>query len=150
MSDERQKARSLYDADRPAAWGRGEMSEERIRVAAWLERLEFRPYSALRTTQKIRKALLPLRNAIVWRALFELPRRVSREVRAQRGAMEFEYGRLTPNLDEYVGTDSDAFTSMDPRALAIWFTSRGWKVVSHPDLRARMLARHEPVVVRKP
>ncbi|HUP61202.1 MAG TPA: class I SAM-dependent methyltransferase [Thermoanaerobaculia bacterium] len=252
MSEDRARARSFYDADRPAAWGRGEMSEERRRVTEWLERLdargptlelgcgagalagvgedyvaldlaltplrriggravladmealpfregsvgsvftwaamehvphpervlaevarvlrgagvaifapawhcrpwaaeglEFRPYSALRTTQKIRKALIPLRNAIWWRAIFEVPRRISRELRGRSRAMPFEYDRLSPNLDEYVGTDSDAFTSMDPQAVAIWFASRGWDVVSHRTMRERMLARHEAVVARK-
>ena len=111
------------------------------------EGLEFRPYSDLTATQRIRKALIPFRNAIVWRALFELPRRVLRELRRPR---TFEYHRLQPNLEEYVGTDCDAFSSMDPHAAAIYFEVRGWEVVSHPTLSARMRARHEPVVVRKP
>jgi SAM-dependent methyltransferase len=111
------------------------------------EGLEFRPYSALTLTQRVRKALIPFRNAVAWRALFELPRRVSRELRRTR---KFEYHRLTPNLDEYVGTDCDAFTSMDPHAAALYFAVRGWEVLSHPSFRDRMLARHSPVVVRKP
>ncbi|HYO79653.1 MAG TPA: class I SAM-dependent methyltransferase [Thermoanaerobaculia bacterium] len=111
------------------------------------EGLEFRPYRALTVSQRVRKALIPLRNAILWRSLFEMPRRVSRELRRTR---TFEYGRLQPNLDEYVGTDCDAFTSMDPHAAAYYFAVRGWDVLSHPTRRARMLARHEPVVVRKP
>jgi ubiquinone/menaquinone biosynthesis C-methylase UbiE len=111
------------------------------------EGLEFRAYSALTFTQRIRKALIPFRNAIAWRALFELPQRVFRELRRTR---EFEYARLQPNLEQYVGTDCDAFTSMDPHAAAIYFAARGWEVLSHPTLRERMLARHEPVVVRKP
>jgi len=113
------------------------------------EGLEFRPYSALRFSQKARKALIPLRNAIWWRAAFELPRRVVREMRARRGPVAFSYDRLNPNLEHYIGTDSDAFTCMDPQAMAIWFASRGWEVVSHRTRRARLLARHEPVVVRK-
>jgi SAM-dependent methyltransferase len=111
------------------------------------EGLEFRPYAALTFTQRIRKALIPFRNAILWRAIFELPRRVSRELRRTRA---FEYRRLRPNLDEYVGTDCDAFTSMDPHAAALYFVVRGWEVLSHPSFRGRMLARHAPVVVRKP
>lgn len=253
MKNETGRARAFYDADRPAAWGRTEMSQERQRVAGWLERLnargptielgcgagalaglgetyvaldlalaplrriggravladmesipfrnatvgcifswaamehvphpervlaeitrvlradgvailapawhcrpwaaeglEFREYSALSATQRIRKALIPFRNAIWWRAIFELPRRLRREWRGRSKPIDFEYRKLTPNLDEYVGTDSDAFTSMDPEAMAIWFASRGWDVVSHRSFSNRMLARHEPVVVRKP
>jgi len=113
------------------------------------EGLEFRAYSELRPTQRVRKALIPFRNARWWRAVFEVPRRVTRELRGRARPIDFEYDRLSPNLDEYVGTDSDAFTSMDPQAMAIWFHSRGWEVLSHRSLKSRMLARHEPVVVRR-
>lgn len=113
------------------------------------EGLEFRPYGELTFTQRIRKRLIPFRNAILWRALFEAPRRVCRELAAFVRTPPFTYGRLEPNLDEYVGTDCDAFTSMDPHTAALYFAARGWEVLSHPGRKARMLARHEPVVVRK-
>jgi len=115
------------------------------------EGLEFRPYRALRPGQRVRKRLIPLRNALWWRAMFEMPRRLVREWRLRRGTpLPFHYRRLQPNLDEYVGTDSDAFVSMDPHAMAVYFASRGWEVISHPDRAARLRARHEPVVVRRP
>ncbi len=114
------------------------------------EGLEFRPYSALRPAQRVRKALIPLRTSVAWRAMFELPRRIVRELHALRTIPAFEYHRLQPNLDEYVGTDCDAFTSMDPHAAILYFAARGWEVLSHAGLKGRMLSRHEPVVVRKP
>lgn len=114
------------------------------------EGLEFRPHAELSRTQRFRKALLPLRNSIAWRALFELPARVWRELLALIRTPPFTYGRLQPNLDVYVGTDCDAFTSLDPQTMALYFARRGWEVLSHPGLRGRMLARHEPVVVRAP
>jgi len=114
------------------------------------EGLEFRRYQELTLSQRIRKALLPLRNAIWWRAIFELPRRVAREWRGRRGALPFEYRRLTPNLEQYAGTDSDAFTSMDPHAAILYFATRRWDVLSHSTFRARFASRSEPVVVRKP
>jgi SAM-dependent methyltransferase len=115
------------------------------------EGLEFRPFRDLRPWQRVRKALIPLRNAVWWRATFEIPRRIAREWLLRRAApLPFHYRRLQPNLDEYVGTDCDAFTSMDPHAMIIYFASRGWEVLSHPTRLARLTARHEPVVVRKP
>jgi SAM-dependent methyltransferase len=114
------------------------------------EGLEFRPYRDLRPGQRIRKALIPLRSSILWRAAFELPRRIGREIRALYRVPDLEYERLQPNLQEFLGTDSDAFTSLDPQAAILYFAKRGWEVLSHPNARARMLARHEPVVVRKP
>jgi SAM-dependent methyltransferase len=115
------------------------------------EGLQFRPYSVLTFRQKLRKALIPFRNLVLWRALFELPRRLLRELQARRGRpLDFDYDRLEPNLDEYLGTDSDAFTSMDPHAAVMFFATRGWEVLSHPTARARLTARSEPVVVRRP
>lgn len=113
--------------------------------------LEFRPYKDLHGLQRVQKALIPFRNSLVWRAPFELLFRIAREVRAGRGELlPFRYNRLEPNLTEYVGTDCDAFTSMDPHAAILYFSTRGWDVPSHPSRRARLLARSEPVVVRKP
>jgi SAM-dependent methyltransferase len=115
------------------------------------EGLEFRGYAELTASQRFRKRLIPLRNALLWRAAFEAPRRAARELRMLRGRpMTFDYHRLEPNLDEYVGTDCDAFTSMDPHAAILYFASRGWEVLSHPGRRARLLSRAEAVVVRKP
>ena len=115
------------------------------------EGLEFRGYHELTFTQRVRKRLLPIRNALVWRAAFEAPGRALRELKALRGReMKFDYKRLQPNLDEYVGTDCDAFTSLDPHAMILFFASRGWEILSHPGRRERLLSRAEAVVVRKP
>jgi SAM-dependent methyltransferase len=114
------------------------------------EGLEFRPYAALTPGQKIRKALIPFRNLIVWRTLFEVPRRVVGELTALIHKPAFTYHRLEPNLHEYVGTDCDAFTSMDPHTAILYFRTRGWHVLSHPTLTSRMLVRHGAVVVKKP
>ena len=111
------------------------------------EGLEFRSYAQLSLTQRVRKSLIPLRNSVVLRAMFELPRRVMRELLRPKA---FAYHRLHPNLHEYVGTDCDAFTSMDPHAAVTYFRTRGWEVPSHPDLRSRLLVRHGAIAVRKP
>ncbi len=114
------------------------------------EGLEFRPYASLSTGQKVRKALIPFRNLVLWRALFELPRRITSELTALVRRPPFTYRRLSPNLHEYVGTDCDAFTSMDPHTAILYFRGRGWNVPSHPTALARMMVRHGAVVVRKP
>jgi SAM-dependent methyltransferase len=115
------------------------------------EGLDFRPYGELTFSQRVRKRLIPFRNALLWRAAFEAPRRVIRELQALRGRpMAFTYKRLQPNLQTYVGTDCDAFTSMDPHAAILFFATRGWEILSHHGRRERMLARAEAVVVRKP
>jgi len=114
------------------------------------EGLEFRAYSDLSLFQKVRKAMIPLRNSLLLRAPGEVFSRVRREIMLRGGkAIGFDYARLTPNLERYLGTDSDAFTSLDPHAMIVWFHSRGWRVLSHPTSKNRFLARHEPVVIQK-
>lgn len=115
------------------------------------EGLPIRPYKELTWKQRAAKATIPIRDHILWRAAWAIPRRLLRELSRLRGdAMAFTYQRLRPNLSEYVYTDSDAFTSMDPHASILFFQTRGWRVLSHPTAIARLSARHEAVVARKP
>ena len=108
-------------------------------------------YRDLTFAEKLTKASIPVRNTLTWRALAELPRRLWGELLLGKSRpVEFRYHRLEPNLEEYVYTDCDAFTAMDPHAAILVFKSRGWEILSHPTRKARLLARHEPVVVRKP
>lgn len=112
--------------------------------------LDTRPYSELSWTDRLIKTTIPLRNALLWRAMFEIPARLLRELKLRfERPLPFDYGRLQPNLTEYLGSDSDAFTSMDPHAAIVYFASRGWKTPSHPTLVSRLFARHEPVVVER-
>lgn len=120
-------------------------------VRSWAAKaLPIRAYRDLTLADRVRKASIPLREHLAFRALASLPGRMWREVRALRGPIAFSYGHLEPNLTSYEYTDSDAFTSMDPHAAATFFVSRGWRVLSHDGLRARILARHGPVVVQRP
>lgn len=121
-------------------------------VRTWASKaLPVRPYADLTLAEKVEKASIPVRNSLPWRALASLPARLWREVRlAGRARLGFEYRKLSPRFDTYTYTDCDAFTSMDPHAALTFFLSRGWQALSHRGFRARMLARHEPVVVRKP
>ncbi|HUO85583.1 MAG TPA: class I SAM-dependent methyltransferase [Thermoanaerobaculia bacterium] len=113
--------------------------------------IEVTPWRSLGLRQRLTRILLPVRNALAFRALVALPGRIRREALLASGRkVSLEYRRLEPNLAEYVQTDSDAFSSIDPHAAIAYFASRKWDVLSHPDWRARMLSRHEPVVARKP
>jgi SAM-dependent methyltransferase len=115
------------------------------------EGLEFRNASELSPMQRVRKAVIPLRNSLLLRTPPEMLRRIAGEMALRRRVpLEFRYTRLKPNLESYVGTDSDAFSSMDPHAMLLWFISRGWTSPSHPGRRARLLARNEAIVVQKP
>jgi SAM-dependent methyltransferase len=113
--------------------------------------LPARQYRELGWRSRLEKLTIPIRDSLVWRAAWAAPFRFARELKALSNVpLPFKYRRLTPNLTEYVYTDCDAFTSMDPHAAILYFATRGWDILSHPSRRARLLSRHEPIVVKKP
>ena len=112
--------------------------------------LPIKSYDELSWPDKIAKASLVIRENILFRALGILPRRLWRELRwlLCRGPQPFSYRRLQPNLNEYVMSDSDAFTSMDPHAATLFFLSRGLHV-DHSSFWQRVLGRYYSITVSK-
>lgn len=110
--------------------------------------LPVKSYAELSWPDKIRKASLIIRDHTLWRSLWIFPRRIWRELRwlSTRQPQPFDYQRLEPNLDEYVMSDSDAFTSMDPHAAMLFFLSRGLGA-SDRGFVNRFLMRHVPIKV---
>lgn len=121
-------------------------------VRSWAAKgLPVRRYRELSLLDRLSKVTIPLRNALWWRAVFALPKRLRREWRLLYGLpVELDYRRLQPNLTEYIYTDCDAFASIDAHAAICSFHSAGWTVLSHPSFMSRILARAEAVVVQKP
>lgn len=113
--------------------------------------LPVRPLRELDFRNKVRKALIPLRNSILWRSAFVMPRRLFREVQFHSAPSEWRlwYRRLQPNLEEFIYTDCDAFSSLDPHEAALFFLRRGYEILSARSLLQRMVLRHRPLVVRK-
>lgn len=110
-----------------------------------------RSYKDLRWADRLVKTMIPIRNSLVWRGLAALPRRALGEMRCRLSLrpVPFRYRRLTPNLEEYLTSDSDAFTSMDPHAALVYFISRGYASLNIPDGLRRLFIRHVPLVLRK-
>lgn len=111
-----------------------------------------RSYSELNLLRKLQKASLLVRERIWWRAIPAFASRTGREVRLRvqpRARLDLNYGRLKPNLDEYLASDSDAWASIDPHAAIVTLKSWDYEIVSHSSLWERVTARHAPVVVRK-
>lgn len=113
--------------------------------------LPVRPFRELGFPNKVRKALIPLRDSLVWRSAFVVPRRLFREIqlRCTSSQWRLRFRRLQPNLEEYICTDCDAFSSLDPHEVALFFLRRGYDIVSGRSFWRRMLLRHEPLVVKK-
>jgi SAM-dependent methyltransferase len=118
----------------------------------WAARgLHVRSFRELGWRDRLEKLTIPFREHILFRAGSLFPRRLLHEIewRVRRGPFPFRYRRLKPNLDEYITSDSDAFTSMDPHTAILFFLSLDYEILSAPSAWRRFCVRHEPVVVRK-
>jgi SAM-dependent methyltransferase len=114
--------------------------------------LPVRSYSELSTADKLRKALIPVRNSLIWRSAFVLPRRLARELRflMRPGKWRMRYRQLQPNFREYVYTDCDAACSLDPHEVVLLFRRWGYSAFGAGTLRERLVLRHAPLTLQKP
>jgi hypothetical protein len=115
--------------------------------------LPVRPYRELTFSQKIRKALIPLRNSLLFRGAFQIPWRAWRRIQAmgRKQPTKLVFGRLDANYDHFWMSDSDACASIDSHEGILFFESRGYEILMPlGGAVRRLLWRGEPVVVRKP
>ena len=116
----------------------------------WIcEGIPVRPYSTLSLRQKLIKFSLPVRDSLLFRAAFALPRRLLRSVvglftRTER----LEFKKLPADYSTFWMVDSDACASIDPFDAIQWFKSQGDLVLSHPRWLDAFLSRSEPLVVQ--
>jgi hypothetical protein len=118
-------------------------------------KLQDRPYSDLSLSEKFQKALIPLREPVIIRALAAIPNRFIGELKMAFGiGNSLRYRALHPRWDliEKYGhvSDDDAVAKIYPHAGICFFRSRGYEISSHPSLKARLMSRYEPLLVRKP
>jgi O-antigen/teichoic acid export membrane protein/SAM-dependent methyltransferase len=121
-------------------------------VRPWASKgLLAKSFKELSFLEKLERLSLPIRNSYLFRGLITLPKRIIREMLylIARKPTPFRYRRLKPNLDLYSGSDSDAFSSLDPHEVILYYLSRGFTILSHKGLLARLTATHRPVIVMK-
>ena len=119
-----------------------------------VKKLTDRSYSELDWFESIGKALIPLREMVIFRGLVALPKRLLGELKLLGGTpISLRYKPLLPRWDliEKFGhtSDDDAVADIDPHAAIIFFKSRGYDIISHKSLFTRLTARYQPVNVRK-
>ncbi|MBU4376145.1 MAG: class I SAM-dependent methyltransferase [Candidatus Omnitrophica bacterium] len=112
------------------------------------------PYASLTFWEKVQKYSVGLRENICFRAILCLPGRIYDELRLlTRKQVSLRFKTLYPRWDiiEKMGhvTDDDAVAAIDPHSAITFFKSRNYEILSHPTWFSRMMARHEPVIVRK-
>lgn len=114
----------------------------------------WKPFRELSRMDRVRKASIPLRDSVAFRALWVVPRRLVRWAGflLRRRPVRFHSRRLKPCYGEYRVVDADALHSMDPFDVLLWFRSRGDRVVSHPGWAQALAIRSGAlaVEVRKP
>jgi SAM-dependent methyltransferase len=120
--------------------------------------LEYVDYDSLSLSQSLAKRTIFLRRRPVWRFLTGLVwGRLFDEVqlflaKRHKIALPLRWKRLLPYPEGYIGPDSDAICAMDKSAVAVWFLSRGYKVLAGCGARTlpeRIFADHSALVVKK-
>ncbi|OHB86619.1 MAG: hypothetical protein A3D13_10560 [Planctomycetes bacterium RIFCSPHIGHO2_02_FULL_40_12] len=125
-----------------------------ILLAAWQCRpwaavgLPLRPYRDLDLKGKLTKALIPVRNSVLFRCAYIFPGRLIRSIEflLSKKPLEFKYKELNPNYTRFWMVDSDAVNSMDPYETILWFLSRGDLCVSYTNWIKRFFVRTGSII----
>jgi SAM-dependent methyltransferase len=121
-----------------------------------VKKIEQRTMLELSLLERIERWSIPLRELLVVRAGMALPKRIYQEIKLAFGikTVPLRYKALQPRWDliERYGhvSDDDAVADIDLHAGICFFKSRGYEIISHSFLLSRLIARHEPLIVRKP
>lgn len=109
-----------------------------------------RPYSDFGIHGKLIKAMIPIRESVIFRSLYVFPLRIARLAGRLlfRGSSRFKYRKLNANYTKFWVSDSDACNSMDPHEAILWFRSRGCECLSHPGGVSSFLVRTGPIIFR--
>jgi len=115
------------------------------------EGLAVRPYRELGIWDRLLKALIPLRDSVLWRSLFIFPKRLYRHLLFLLGGKvgQLPYKKLRPNYGHFWTSDSDACNSIDPHDAILWFVSNGFLCLSHPLHLRTFLVRTGPLMFQK-
>ncbi len=111
----------------------------------------WKPDGELSALDRVRKALIPLRNSILVRACGVFPRRLMHlgMYGLKKCPIKLWSRPLVPIYTEYRVPDADACWHMDPFDVILWFRSRGDDVLSHPSLLQSFFVRSGVVVVKR-
>jgi len=117
------------------------------------EGLSVRRYHDLNFGQRIRKALIPLRDSVVYRGVQQLPWRMWRRATVILRAVpsSLRYRPLKANYEHFWQSDSDACASIDSHEGVLFFQSRRYEILEPRGGALRQLFfRAGPIIARKP
>lgn len=114
----------------------------------------WKSYGELPWRDRLRKASIPWRNALVVRALAAFPCRIVRWIGCMmsRCPTRFRSRRLVPDYTQYKIVDADARHALDPFEAILWFRSRGDRILAPAGWWRTLFVRAGTLVVevRKP
>ena len=127
----------------------------RWQVLPWVSKgLAVRSFSDLPFKAKLVKLTIPIREAMIWRALFVFPKRMWRTLQfltsqgSHPDSWFLDYRKLDPNYEQFWQSDSDACNHIDIHSAILWFMSRKCEVVGYPTLKKAFLARTGAFIVK--
>lgn len=109
-----------------------------------------RPYSDFDSKGKLIKASIPLRNSLIFRASYVIPRRLGRVILACLGVNQarLKYKELSPNFEIFWTEDSDAVNSLDPFDVIAWFSLRGDQCLNKDTLIRKLFISSDHLLFR--
>jgi SAM-dependent methyltransferase len=110
-----------------------------------------RPYADFGFRGKLVKATISVRDSLVWRSMFLVPKRLLRHVFFCFGGRksEIRYKKIRPNYKIFWCADSDACNHIDPHDAILWFETHGFSCLSHPLHTKALLVRTGALVFQK-
>jgi ubiquinone/menaquinone biosynthesis C-methylase UbiE len=110
-----------------------------------------RPFRDLNLHQKWIKLTLPLRESLIIRSMQTIPWRFALYLSymVHRKPSSLHVKKLPANYERFWMADSDACSSIDLFAAFLWFISRGDHGLSPESMTRALIARAQPIIIRK-
>ena len=119
-----------------------------------VQKIDKIPFNELKLNQILLKFCLPISENIIARSVIKIPARILKLITSYgRRELDLRFKKLHPTLSliEKYGhdADDDAFSSFDIVDAIIFFNSRDYDVISHPNILSVIFARGDILTVRK-
>ena len=112
---------------------------------------EVRPWKDFGWREKLIKVSIPIRDSVVFRLLYIVPKRLWRTMRfiISQASSKLEYKKIPANYEIFWVSDSDACNSIDPHAMILWFRAHGCEVLNYSSFWSSFFVRTGTLLIRK-
>ena len=114
---------------------------------------QVRPYSDFNFFGKLYKALIPIRENLLFRLSYVMPVRLFYCILFTINQKAFKhaliYRKLRANYNKFWQSDSDACNSIDPFMAILFFRANGFDVINYPGMIDQLLVRSKEIVLLK-